>query len=147
MQVRYPVFVVLCSSYHATVFRFVHGCCCRCCILASCCCIGCGFGTSTFGTSFVTDICVFVFFSSLLLFWRVLVLAFRIFVFYIILKKRVVDRGCAVALAGKCTVPGSVFSLSVFTGAFCFCFCFRGFCVSTTSVEKSLACRKKLSQL
>lgn len=23
MQVRYPVFVVLCSSYHATVFRFV----------------------------------------------------------------------------------------------------------------------------
>ncbi len=23
MQVRYPAFVVLCSSYHATVFRFV----------------------------------------------------------------------------------------------------------------------------
>jgi hypothetical protein len=23
MQVRYPVFVVLCSSYHKTVFRFV----------------------------------------------------------------------------------------------------------------------------
>jgi hypothetical protein len=23
MQVRYPVFVVLCSSYHMTVFRFV----------------------------------------------------------------------------------------------------------------------------
>lgn len=23
MKVRYPVFVVLCSSYHATVFRFV----------------------------------------------------------------------------------------------------------------------------
>ncbi len=70
MQVRYPVFVVLCSSYHATVFPLRHGCCC-CCFLASCCCIGCGFGTSTFGTSFVTDICVFVVFSiSLLLFWR-----------------------------------------------------------------------------
>jgi hypothetical protein len=62
MQVRYPVFVVLCSSYHATVFPLRHGCCC-CCFLSSYCCIGCGFGTSTFGTSFVTDICVFVFFS------------------------------------------------------------------------------------
>ncbi len=84
------------------------------------------------------------FFPSLLLFWRVLLLACRIFVFYIILKKRVVDRGCAVALAGECTVP-VVFSLSVFSGAFCFCFCFRRFCVSTTSVEKSLACRNTLS--
>lgn len=69
-------------------------------------------------------------------------MASRIFVFYIILKKRVVDRGRAVALAGECTVAGSVFSLSVFSGAFCFCF--RGFCLSTTSVEKSLACRKTL---
>jgi len=68
----------------------------------------------------VTDICVFAFFFPSLF----LVLAFRVFVFYIILKKRVVDRGCAVALAGECTVPGSVFSLSVFSGAFLFCFVF-----------------------
>lgn len=43
----------------------------------------------------------FSFFPSLLLFWRVFVLASRIFVFYIILKKRVVDRGCAVPLPGN----------------------------------------------
>lgn len=43
----------------------------------------------------------FFFFPSLLLFWRVLVLASRIFGFYIILKKRVVDRGCAVPLPGN----------------------------------------------
>jgi hypothetical protein len=39
--------------------------CCWCCFLAFCGCIGCGFGTSTFGTSFVTDICGFGFFFPL----------------------------------------------------------------------------------
>jgi len=71
----------------------------------------------------VTDICVFAFFFPSLF----LVLAFRVFVFYIILKKRVVDRGCAVSLAGECTVPGSVFSLSMFSGAFFFWFLFPWF--------------------
>jgi hypothetical protein len=39
----------------------------------------------------------------------------------------VVDRACAVALARECTVRGSVFSLSVFSGAFCFYFLFPWF--------------------